>query len=100
MEWKYNDMRQVHELKSAGATVARIFLSEKPRNRRPYRAKTLVSALYFSQRTMNRLDKRKKEWVTGMKKFLTKDSREEYLRRKKAAVERFITARERELAGS
>ncbi|MBI4615655.1 MAG: hypothetical protein HY720_18705 [Planctomycetes bacterium] len=98
MEWRFNPMLSVHELASNGTVLARIYVSEKPRNRLPFRAKSLVSALYYSSRTMARLDRKKKEWVSGARKFRTREALDEYLKRKKAEIERFIQARERESA--
>lgn len=89
-------MRQVHDLSAAGATIARIYVSEKPKNRRPYRARTLVSVLYYGTRRLEQATRTNKEWVTGQRKFRTREELEVYIARKKAAVERFIRAREKE----
>ncbi|MDP7034928.1 MAG: hypothetical protein QF752_10600 [Planctomycetota bacterium] len=98
MKWEFNEMLQVHELQDEGGTLAKIYLSEKPKNNRPFRARTLISGLYFGNQTMSRLDRARKEWVTKLKKFHSRAEIDAYVRTKKGEIERFIQAREKEVS--
>ena len=95
---KYNQMRQVHELVCNGTVLARIFVAEKPRLARPFRTRCLISAFYFGEKTLARLDRAKKEWVSNRRKFRERNELDEYLERRKGEVERFIRTREAELS--
>ena len=97
MNWQFDEIRQVHELTEEGGVFAKIYLSEKPKNARPFRARTLISGLYYGNRTLSRLDRSNKEWVTKLKKFRTRDEASAYLERKKTEVQRFLEARECEV---
>ena len=100
MKWEFNEVLQVHELCDESGTLAKIYLSEKPKNNRPFRARTLISGLYYGDRKMSRLDRSRKEWVTKLKKFRSRDELDSYLRRKKEEIQRFIQSREKEVSGS
>ena len=98
MEWRFNPMRQVHEFVGDGTVLAQIFIAEKPRFALPFRAKSLISAFYFGEKTLSRLDRAKKEWISNGRKFRSRSELDEYVERRKTAIERFIRARESELA--
>jgi hypothetical protein len=98
MEWQYNQMRQVHDLLDVGTVLARIFVAEKPRLAHPFRTRSLISAFYYGEKTLGRLDRAKKEWVSNTRKFPDRKELDEYIERRKSGIERFIRARTAELA--
>lgn len=97
MQWTYDSARCVHELQYGGTVLARIFVQMKEERTNAIKVKAMVSALYYGTRRAQALERRKKEWVTVKRKFKEAVELEQYLERKKAAVVRFIEAREREM---
>lgn len=98
MNWRFNGLISCHELSVDGEVMARIYCSEKPKRKRPFRARTLISAFCFGEQRLSRLARQGKEWVSNRRDFASDAERDVYLARRKADVGRFVAARVKEQA--
>ena len=94
MNWIYESLGQEHQLVFQKSILARIVISFTKKGK--FVAITMISGIYFSAKTQERLEKEKKEWVAYRKKFKTKSDANEYVKRKKEVVLKFIKSREKE----
>lgn len=90
MKWLFDDEKNVWNLYDNSSIIARIFIKEKPENKRKFLAKTLIASVYFGAQTFTRLTKKNKEWKVTQRKFHTREEMEKYLEAKKIAVLKLI----------
>lgn len=90
MDWSYNESKKAWELLDSGSAVAKIFLKEKDNPVLKYAAKTLISSVYTSSRTFDRLNRSGKEWKSSLRKFKTGEELAAYVEARKDAVKRRI----------
>jgi len=90
MKWDYDDEKSVWNLLDNSSVIARIFIREKPDNKRKFRTKALVASVYFGAQTFNRLTRKNKEWKVNSRTFHTREEMEHYLDVKKKAISRLI----------
>ncbi len=94
MNWKYSNIHQEHQLLDGGQTLARIQVKQKKKN---FRVITLLSFIYVGTKRQEKLEKQKKEWFTHHKKLKDRKDVTAYIERKKEAVKKYITCREKEI---
>lgn len=94
MNWKYDSIAQEHQLSYEGGILARI--QNNPRRKGGIKVSTMISAIYFSMKKQEKLEKQKKEWVAYHKIFKNKTEASTYITRKKEIVKKFIQVREKE----
>jgi hypothetical protein len=90
MKWDYDNEKSVWNLLDNTSIIARIFVREKPDQKRKFRTKALVASVYFGAQTFNRLTKRNKEWKVNTRTFHSREEMERYLDEKKKAIIAFI----------
>lgn len=94
MPWKFNPLNACHELHQAdGSIAARIYQAERADRAHPFRAKTLVSGLCYSERRLAALIAHGKEWVANRRDFDTEADRTTYIDARKLAIEKFVARR-------
>ena len=90
MIWSYNKEKEVWILSDSDLVIAKIFLKNKTAQPNGFIAKTLVSSIYTSKKTFNKLTKSNKNWKSKTKKFKTIEERHNYLDIKKSALLRQV----------
>ena len=86
MIWSYNEDKKVWILSDNDSIAAKIFLKDKEGQINAFVAKTLISSIYSSNRTFKKLTQSNKNWKSKIRKFKTKEDREDYINIKKSAV--------------
>ena len=94
MQWKYDSMVQEYQLQFNKTLLARIQTTQLKRG--GLKVSSMISSLYFSIKTQEKMARQRTQWVAYRKRFANKDDAHKYIARKKEEMLKFILAREKE----